>query len=74
MAHKILNGTRPGDRYELIVNMKTAKALGLTVLRRGKRPPTRVIDEGWLALVNRFRTSCEIRFWPLAAFKAKLAL
>jgi putative ABC transport system substrate-binding protein len=38
MAHKILNGSKPNempiegpDRYELVVNMKTAKALGLTV-------------------------------------------
>lgn len=38
MAHKILNGSKPAempierpDRYELVVNMRTAKTLGLTV-------------------------------------------
>ena len=38
MAHKILSGTKPSempierpDRYELVINMKTAKALGLEI-------------------------------------------
>jgi putative tryptophan/tyrosine transport system substrate-binding protein len=31
MAHRILNGAKPSDRYELVINLKTAKALGLEI-------------------------------------------
>ena len=38
MAQKIINGSKPSempierpDRYELVINMKTAKALGLEI-------------------------------------------
>jgi len=45
---KILKGANPGDipyylatRYELIINLKTAKALGLEMPGRWLRAPTR---------------------------------
>ena len=45
---RILKGSKPGDlpvqatdQYMLAINLKTAKALGLTVPGRSSRPPTR---------------------------------
>jgi putative tryptophan/tyrosine transport system substrate-binding protein len=49
--HRILRGAKPGDlpvqfpvKYEMIVNLKTAKALGLTVPRSILMPADEVIE------------------------------
>jgi putative tryptophan/tyrosine transport system substrate-binding protein len=49
--HRILRGAKPGDlpvqfpvKYEMIVNLKTPKALGLTVPRSILMPADEVIE------------------------------
>ena len=51
LVEKILKGEKPADipveqptKFELIINLKTAKVLGVNVPLNYSRPPTRVIE------------------------------
>jgi hypothetical protein len=57
----------PGDEMRLVVNLKTAKAMVLTLPSGGRPRPNELIEQSWrcplLAQSGHSRATDHVRFW-----------